>query len=175
MSFPSLSISLKSSNDDFRFDTFDVYEPRPKRSFSARFTPYTKRRATSEIPTRRHDPILKRQVRVLPNTIIREGYKLTCDMKEFKPEEINVKVVENILSIEAKSGEIKEAHGFVERHFVSKYTFPKGSNLDKITSSVSVDGILTVKATFPKPIIETVENQEIMDIKDEPKMESKSG
>ena len=47
----------------------------------------------------------------------------------------------------------------ITRHFVRKYTLPKDFDAEKLTSSLSSDGILTVKASLPKPQFENVKER----------------
>lgn len=141
--------------DDHIYDPLDIFEPRPKQSVSAiRFAPYSNRRV-AVVPARRHDPIVKRQDSLVPNPFSKDGFKVSLDVKEFKPEEVSVKLVDNVVCIEGKHEEKEDEHGFITRHFVRKYTLPKDYDPELLSSSLSSDGILTVKAPLPKPQIDT--------------------
>lgn len=67
-------------------------------------------------------------------------------MQQFKPEELNVKVVDNFVVIEGKHEERSDAHGFVSRHFTRRYKIPEDINIQALQSSLSSDGVLQLTA-----------------------------
>ncbi|XP_037876938.1 alpha-crystallin B chain [Bombyx mori] len=69
-------------------------------------------------------------------------------VKDFAAEQIQVKVADDFIVIEAKHEEKKDEQGFISRHFVRKYKLPQGSQPNKITSTLSADGVL--KIVVPK-------------------------
>ncbi|XP_066594664.1 protein lethal(2)essential for life-like [Prorops nasuta] len=73
-------------------------------------------------------------------------FKVILDVQQFKPEEVSVKVVDRVLVVEGKHEEKKDEHGTVSRQFVRKYILPDQVDVDKVTSSISSDGILTITA-----------------------------
>ena len=82
-----------------------------------------------------------------------DNFKISLDVSQFAPNEITVKAIDdNVLTIEAKHEERADEHGFVSRQFVRKYMLPKDIDLEKISSSLSADGVLSVSA--PKKAIE---------------------
>uniref|UniRef100_A0A8D8GA85 Protein lethal(2)essential for life n=1 Tax=Culex pipiens TaxID=7175 RepID=A0A8D8GA85_CULPI len=105
--------------------------------------------AIDGIPTRRGN---KRRCACNPeeNKIvqkkIKEDFEVSIDVQNFKPEEISVKMVENYITIEGKHEEKQDEHGFVSRHFVRKYRLPEGHDMEKVASSLSSDGVLTIRA-----------------------------
>lgn len=72
------------------------------------------------------------------------------DVQQFKPEEINVKVVDNYLVVDAKHEEREDSHGYISRHFTRRYKIPSDVDIDAIKSKLSSDGILTLEA--PKKV-----------------------
>uniref|UniRef100_T1PPB8 Hsp20/alpha crystallin family n=1 Tax=Musca domestica TaxID=7370 RepID=T1PPB8_MUSDO len=83
----------------------------------------------------------------------KDGYQVSINVSEFKPEELSVKVVENSVIVEGKSEQHQDTEGgYISRHFVRRFTLPKGYESDKAMSTLTSDGILTV--SVPKPQIE---------------------
>ncbi len=44
--------------------------------------------------------------------------QVCLDVQQFKPEEVNVKTVDNFVVIEGKHEEKEDEHGYISRHFV---------------------------------------------------------
>lgn len=82
----------------------------------------------------------------------KDGFQVCMDVGQFKPSEITVKVVDNTVRVEGKHEEREDDHGYISRHFVRRYTLPKGYEADKVASTLSSDGVLTV--SVPKPQLE---------------------
>ncbi|XP_055533232.1 protein lethal(2)essential for life-like [Wyeomyia smithii] len=76
----------------------------------------------------------------------KDGFQVSVDVTQFTPEEISVKLADNLITIEGKHEEKQDEHGFVSRHFVRKYRLPEGHDAERMVSSLSPDGVLTVKA-----------------------------
>lgn len=84
----------------------------------------------------------------------KDKFKASLDVQQFKPEEITVKLTgDNVLTIEGKHEEKEDEHGYISRHFVRRYVLPKNCHVDKVQSSLSSDGVLTITA----PTIEKME------------------
>lgn len=79
----------------------------------------------------------------------KDGLQVCMDVAQFKPSELSVKVVDNSIIIEGKHEEREDEHGYISRHFVRRYTLPKDYDADRVISTLSSDGVLTVSA--PKP------------------------
>ncbi|EDV97433.1 heat shock protein 23 [Drosophila grimshawi] len=79
----------------------------------------------------------------------KDGFQVCMDVAQFKPSELNVKVVNNSIVVEGKHEEREDDHGFITRHFVRRYALPDGYEAEKVASSLSSDGVLTV--SVPKP------------------------
>ncbi|KAL5274016.1 CRYAA family protein [Megaselia abdita] len=108
-----------------------------------------------------------------------EKFEVILDVQQFLPEEINVKIVDKFVVVEGKHEEKQDEHGFVSRQFSRRYNLPSmifcflrdreylltskiftGTvNPDNITSSLSSDGLLTIKApmkSLPPPNLNRV-------------------
>uniref|UniRef100_A0A5S6PZE9 SHSP domain-containing protein n=1 Tax=Trichuris muris TaxID=70415 RepID=A0A5S6PZE9_TRIMR len=79
-------------------------------------------------------------------------FEVTLDVKQFKPEELEVKTLDNTLVIHGKHEEQKDEHGFIKREFTRSFWLPKGVAPESFKSNISADGMLTV--TAPKLAIE---------------------
>ncbi|KAL7838125.1 hypothetical protein AOLI_G00265290 [Acnodon oligacanthus] len=86
-----------------------------------------------------------------------DGWKVSLDVNHFAPEELTVKTKDGVVEIIGKHEERRDEHGFVSRSFTRKYTLPPGADAEKITSSLSPEGVLTVEAQLPKPAIQSSE------------------
>jgi len=80
-----------------------------------------------------------------------DNYKIHVNVKDFGPEELVVKTVDNTVKVEAKHEE-KTASGnsYSTRSFSQSFTLPRGANPDAISSSLSKEGVLTISAPLPK-------------------------
>lgn len=92
----------------------------------------------------------------------KDGFQATFDVKEFKPEEINVKTKDNVVYVEGKHDERHDEHSLISRHFVRKFVLPKDANINQISSILSSDGVLTIKA--PKLFEVTEEKERVIEI-----------
>lgn len=86
---------------------------------------------------------------LLPTTG-KDGFQVCVDVQQFQPNEITVKTVDNCVIIEGKHEEREDDHGFVSRQFTRRYALPKGYDPNTVSSTLSSDGVLTVKAPPPK-------------------------
>lgn len=76
----------------------------------------------------------------------KDKFQVILDVQQFKPDEINVKVVDKCVIVEAKHEEKQDEHGWISRQFVRKYMIPEQCNIDEVSSSLSSDGVLTITA-----------------------------
>lgn len=76
----------------------------------------------------------------------KDKYQVILDVQQFAPNEITVKISNNSIVVEGKHDEKQDEHGFISRHFVRRYVLPQDHDLDKVVSTLSSDGILTVTA-----------------------------
>ncbi|CAH1983985.1 unnamed protein product [Acanthoscelides obtectus] len=73
-------------------------------------------------------------------------FQANFDVQHFKPEEISVKLNDNVVTIEGKHEEKPDEHGHIFRHFVRKYTLPKDCDVSRLESKLSSDGVLSLSA-----------------------------
>ncbi|KAG7236481.1 hypothetical protein INR49_000855 [Caranx melampygus] len=103
--------------------------------------------------------------------ISKEQYKwrVSLDVAHFSPSEICLSITDGFLEVAGKHEERPDEHGFIARCFTRKYRLPAEIDATKITSSLSVDGILTVEAPVPETSveIEVPEGQEEKEEKEE--------
>jgi len=92
----------------------------------------------------------------------RDTFKINLDVKQFKPEELSVKVVDGFVVVEGNHEERQDEHGFVSRQFSRRYKLPDNVDPDIVTSSLSSDGVLMVCA--PKKALPAPENQRAVPI-----------
>ncbi|XP_058835629.1 protein lethal(2)essential for life-like [Topomyia yanbarensis] len=88
----------------------------------------------------------------------KDGFQVSVDVQQFAPEEISVKMVDDYITVAGKHEEKQDEHGFVSRHFIRKYRLPEGHDMDKVVSSLSSDGVLTIRApklALPESATET--------------------
>lgn len=86
-----------------------------------------------------------------------DDFHITIDVKSFKPEEISVKVKERDIIVEGKHEERADEFGFVSRQFTRRYILPEDYDIDTVSSYLSADGKMIIKASKPKPVLETGE------------------
>lgn len=83
-------------------------------------------------------------------TTEKDEFQVSMDVQQFKPEEITVKIVDDCIVVEGKHEDRQDDHGFISRQFVRKYSLPTGYNTKDVISTLSSDGVLTLKANLPK-------------------------
>lgn len=84
----------------------------------------------------------------------KDGFQVLLDVQHFSPNEISVKTVDNTIIVEAKHEERKDEHGLISRQFTRRYQLPDGFDTKDVISTISSDGILTIKAPPTNPAIE---------------------
>lgn len=91
------------------------------------------------------------------NEIVDSGdFKVQFDVKNFKPEEISVKVVGREVTVETKS-EKKTEDTFDSRCFVRQFKIPLGYNIDDVIPTVDKEGMMTITVSRPKIVGENKE------------------
>lgn len=80
-----------------------------------------------------------------------DGFEVALNVQNFKPEEVSVQVVDNNVIIEAKHDERNEDGSYVSRQFSRRFTLPENCSIKDIASTLSADGILSIRAP-PKEI-----------------------
>ena len=76
--------------------------------------------------------------------------QVNLDVQQFKPDQLNVKVVDNTVVIDGKHEERQDEHGFISRQFQRRYVLPDNVDPATVISSLSSDGVLTI--TAPKKV-----------------------
>lgn len=76
----------------------------------------------------------------------KDQFQVILDVQQFKPNEIDVKVVDRCVVVEAKHEEKRDEHGWISRQFVRKYMIPEQCDISQVSSSLSSDGVLTITA-----------------------------
>ncbi|XP_054722692.1 protein lethal(2)essential for life-like [Uloborus diversus] len=89
-------------------------------------------------------------------------YQVMLNVKQFSPNEIEVKIVDNFVVIHGKHEEHADEHGFVSREFTRRYQLPDDVEPQTVKSSLSQDGVLTIKA--PRRLPEPVKNERVVPI-----------
>lgn len=74
-----------------------------------------------------------------------DGFQVCLHVQNFAPDEISVKTIDDTIVIEAKHEDRPDDHGEVSRHFRRNYRLPEEFNAKDVVSTLSPDGILTVK------------------------------
>lgn len=96
-------------------------------------------------------------------TVTKDGFQVCMDVSQFKPNELTVKTVDKTVIVEGKHEEREDNHGMIQRHFVRKYTLPKDYDPKDVVSTISSDGVLTVKAP-PPPNKAIKQNERVVQI-----------
>ena len=76
----------------------------------------------------------------------KNNFIVKIDCRDFKPEELTVKQVDNSLTISGKHEEKKDEHGFITREFTRRYLLPKEVHLEQMKSNLNSSGVLTISA-----------------------------
>jgi len=82
----------------------------------------------------------------------KDSFQVKLDASHFKPEEIEVKVVGNDVTIHARHEERHDDNGYASREFTRRYHIPEECDAERVSSSLSTNGFLQV--TAPKKPIE---------------------
>jgi len=98
-----------------------------------------------------------------------QKFKVRFDVSEFKPEEIQVKVHENRLLVNAKHEE-KSSQTSVSREYSRQVDIPSNVDQDKMQCVMSKDGILSVDAPATGPVPHG--NDTVFAVKSSPQMKS---
>lgn len=89
-------------------------------------------------------------------TLEKDGFHICMDVKQFRYDELSVRIVDDMIYIEAKHDEREDDNiGFVTRSIMRRYQIPQESDPDEVLAELSADKILTIKAPlrreFNKP------------------------
>ncbi|CAD7082743.1 unnamed protein product [Hermetia illucens] len=95
-------------------------------------------------------------------TVDKDGFTACIDIQHFKPEQITVKTVKDTIIVEAKHEDQEDEHGFISRSFYRKYILPPGYDPKTVVSTLSSDGVLTIKA--PNPVAAIDDKERVIEI-----------
>ncbi|KAL5290806.1 CRYAB.2 family protein [Megaselia abdita] len=82
----------------------------------------------------------------------KDGFQVCMDVQQFKPSELTVKVVDDCVVVEGRHEEREDDHGYISRQFMRRYTLPKGFDPNHVVSTLSSDGVLSVRVPQPKKL-----------------------
>ncbi|XP_062236565.1 heat shock protein beta-1 [Platichthys flesus] len=77
-------------------------------------------------------------------------WRVSLDVAHFAPPEVSLRVKDGFLEVGGRHEERRDEHGFIARCFTRKYRLPAEIDATQITSTLSLDGILTVEAPAPE-------------------------
>ncbi|XP_072139905.1 crystallin, alpha B, b [Mobula birostris] len=128
----------------------ELIDPEPFQSFASFVNPFYWRTAglLSRIPS-------WLQSGMSELNLDKDKFEIHLDVKHFTPEEIRVKVLGDFIEVQAQHEERQDEHGYISREFHRKYRIPAGVDPAMITSSLSVDGVLTI--TGPRKLADVPE------------------
>ncbi|EHH51832.1 Heat shock protein beta-4 [Macaca fascicularis] len=81
----------------------------------------------------------------------RDKFVIFLDVKHFSPEDLTVKVQDDLVEIHGKHNERQDDHGYISREFHRRYRLPSNVDQSALSCSLSADGMLT----FSGPKIQT--------------------
>lgn len=84
----------------------------------------------------------------------KDGFQVCLGVQHFQPNEISVKTVGNSVVVEANHEEREDSHGYISRRFTRRYELPEGYKANDVISSISSDGILSIRCPKTEPAIE---------------------
>ncbi|XP_054709906.1 alpha-crystallin A chain-like [Uloborus diversus] len=80
-----------------------------------------------------------------------DKFQVRLDVGHFAPEEITVKTVDDQVVVTACHEEKVDEHGLISRQFTRRYHLPEGVEPEKVTSTLSADGVLLIEAPRKRP------------------------
>ncbi|XP_033633256.1 alpha-crystallin A chain-like [Asterias rubens] len=72
-------------------------------------------------------------------------FMVTLDVSQYRPEDIEVKVKDNKLTVHAEQREGNTASGYVQREYYRQYTLPEDVDISLVKCSLSESRVLTVE------------------------------
>ncbi|KAK7496463.1 hypothetical protein BaRGS_00012385 [Batillaria attramentaria] len=79
-----------------------------------------------------------------------EGLYVKLNVSHYEPDELNVKVVNDRITIAAKHEQKSDEHGFVSREFTREFVLPEDVDQDTLASRLTEDGHLIISAKVKK-------------------------
>ena len=84
-------------------------------------------------------------------------FRVSFEVSQFKPEEISVRTQDNKLIVNAKHEEKGEGKS-LSREFSRQVDIPRHINADKLSCTLSNDGVLQIEAPVPAPAYSKIQN-----------------
>lgn len=81
-------------------------------------------------------------------------FQVCLDVQHYRPSEISVRTENNFIVVEANHEEREDSHGYISRRFTRRYQLPEGYKPNDVVSSVSSDGLLTIRCPKSEPAVE---------------------
>lgn len=75
-----------------------------------------------------------------------QKFSVTLDVSQYRPEDIEVKVKDNKLTVKAEHKEGTPETGYVQREYFRQYTLPEDVDIRQVRSYLSESGMLTLDA-----------------------------
>lgn len=85
--------------------------------------------------------------------------QLTLNVEKFKPDEIQVKVTDDTISVTGKHEEKQDEANFSCQEYSRKHTLPPGVKADDVKCALSLSGVLTISA--PRKEFHALQQREI--------------
>ncbi|GBM52776.1 Protein lethal(2)essential for life [Araneus ventricosus] len=80
------------------------------------------------------------------------GFETKINISDFSPDEVTVHADDRFITIVGEHEERKEDSGYVGRHFIRRFMLPEDVSTEHLTTSLSEDGILTIKAPYKSAV-----------------------
>ncbi|KAI6226891.1 Hsp-43 [Aphelenchoides besseyi] len=101
------------------------------------------------------EPIFKDGLDVRTNiTNDRNRFAVEIDAYQFRPEELEVKTLDDTLLIEGRHEDVRDRDNYTKMYFVRKYQLPSDVHPQDVSSSIDSAGRLTVEARKPYAALE---------------------
>lgn len=91
----------------------------------------------------------------------KDGFNVCLDVQHFQPNEITVKTENNTVVVHAEHEQKQDEHGYISREFTRRYDLPEGFRMEDVVSTLSSDGILTIKAPHSTAIEDNVRHVQV--------------
>jgi len=103
------------------------------------------------------EPIFKDGLDVRTNIFNdRNRFAVEIDAYQFRPEELEVKTLDDTLLIEGRHEDVRDPDNYTKMYFVRKYQLPPDVHPQEISSSIDGSGRLTVEARKPYALLKDV-------------------
>lgn len=88
-------------------------------------------------------------------------YKISLDAQNLKPEDISITITGRKVTIIGKHKGERNKDGYEVKQFKRRYMFPETCNMDRVSSTLSTNGVLTI--TAPEMVYERIVNIDIIE------------